>query len=513
MEAEAVPSEVTIVRAGTVQPGGITLAGDYAGECLWYLYHAPDRRTVAFSRSLNALLASPRVVKPLRVSSHALSGLLQCGVVPSPQTIYSDVYLLGIGDSVDIVAERDKVRLLFSYEFPFLSHLRGERQVDRPFEQDLLEALSAASLGQVRGDALTILFQSAGKDSNAIALALAEAGAQDQIQSVTYSAPGDRNEADIAGAIATRLGFAHQSIPLPEALEPEHEAAFDQFFRESPLPSTDLAALAYPLVAAAFGTRTLNVIDGAGNDVYFGSVPRRHELRRQRYWQLGSRVAPLFEALASESRIHQLKKCRAEYCGMSGFSKRDLFRIYSEAVDSREYWIKRSRECRTWDYLDFRASILGGTIAQEVFARKVRNAADAFAWRAIFPWMNERVARLVFSVCREQCFDAVSLRNKVFLRALLRDRLGLDSDKLGKLSYAFDHAHVLNLLGPLVMDEILNCPYWQRDRVKAVVMRLRSHASGSGRRQGELSGVLLHRLYMISAWLNRNRYLKGERAG
>ena len=183
----------------------------------------------------------------------------------------------------------------------------------------------------------------------------------------------------------------------------------------------------------------------------------------------------------------------------------DLCKIYSDSVDAREHWREVSYRCREWDYIDFRASVRGVAIAQEMFARKVRNAGDTYLWNVCFPWTSGEVARLVFGLPAEQCFDRPSLKSKIILRRIIKARLGLDSDAFPKMSYGFDYERMLTLLGADVINEIRQCAYFRATQVDELIVRLWRSMKGSGR-SGQIASSLMHRLFMLAGWLNRNKY-------
>lgn len=57
--------------------------------------------------------------------------------------------------------------------------------------------------------------------------------------------------------------------------------------------------------------------------------------------------------------------------------------------------------------------------------------------------MNAKVANYFSKIPEIYLFDRSKLKNKLVLRKILKERIGLDSDALGKIGYSFDYASVL----------------------------------------------------------------------
>jgi len=69
---------------------------------------------------------------------------------------------------------------------------------------------------------------------------------------------------------------------LPSKTEKKHLDAIDYYFTHISLPCLDGSALVYPLYATLIDFKDTNIIDGSGNDIYFGHVPRPIEYKRQK---------------------------------------------------------------------------------------------------------------------------------------------------------------------------------------------------------------------------------------
>ncbi|QJA06281.1 hypothetical protein FVE67_05440 [Thermosulfurimonas marina] len=291
-----------MVREITLKDTPLKLEGPLAGERPLYLFWSPDRQRVWVSEDLLELYHHPQIRPSLRPSPRGISFLLLSGVIPTPWTIFENLFVLNIGDYVEINAEKGQLILHFGHYFPFSLSERDQSLL--PDENRLLSLLAEAVFRGWRPQAPVYLFQSLGKDSNTIALALHEAGFRD-LTCLTLSTGDYKDESPVAEKIAKRLGFRHRRLPVPQKISPSILREIGRFFREIPLPCVDGASLAYPLYALEVDFSGTNVIDGSGNDIYFGHVPRPVEYYRQKIYPSFLFLRPLAERLPTGNPLQK----------------------------------------------------------------------------------------------------------------------------------------------------------------------------------------------------------------
>ncbi len=488
----------------TEKYGTTVLASDPAAEHPLYLYWPKDKSTLLYSQSITELLDDPRVPKPLTISNEGVSFLLQSGVVPPPKTAYEDIYILGIGDQARVSAQNGKVEVEFTHEFPFLNGNRLPPDEMEPDEDKILEMLAEATISRIDPSRPSFLFHSAGKDSNSIALALAEAGWQDKVTLISHKSKGKADESEISAKIANQLGFRHQVLHEVDTLGPAHKQAIQDYFVSAPFPCTDNVTLAYPLYACQVpDLKGANIIDGMGNDVYIGHIPSAREFRNQKLSRVLNKGRFLSKYARSESGFNRAGRSRAECTDMFGFSLADARLIFKGAYDVSYFWKEKDSDD---DYLDFRASIRGTIIDQEIFTRKVRNFSSASDSRLILPFANLSIAKYFSQLPEKHLFDRTTLKNKLILRKILKDRLGLDSDELGKFGFSYDSRSVVLQNWEDITAEISMCFLWDQEQTKKIVSRLKLSMLGK-RKYSDLSGRLIYRLYLISSWVNNCKYI------
>ncbi|RIA36341.1 asparagine synthase (glutamine-hydrolysing) [Ectopseudomonas oleovorans] len=496
-----------MVNNYALKQAALSLESDLAGEFPIYIYWSQCQSLMLYSTSLVALLNDNRVPKPLKVSNEGVSFLLQSGVVPPPKTAYENIYILGVGDKADISTLNNKIYINFSHHFPF-SH--SGRTLDSGFKPDdnvILEKLAEAAVSRVDHSKPCFLFHSAGKDSNTIALALAEAGWQDQVTLVTHKSKGKADESEISARIAKRLGFKHKTLHEVDELTSAHKSDIDNYFLMAPFPSTDNVTLAYPLYLQQMPElKGANLIDGGGNDIYMGLPPSIRDCRIMPLSRLTQHASFVRRCVRSESLISLLVRTPAEWCGVSGLSFADTKKLFPAASSVYPYWSRESGLRKNLDLLDFKTSLLAPIVASEMHIRKARNFSDSIGANLVLPFANEAVARYFYSASECYLFDRKKLRNKVILRDLLKERLKLDSDVIGKKGWSYDSSSITLKNWNWMRQEIIRCSLWDFSSLEKIVSRLRCNVELNRGSAGR-SMRLLYRIYLLSAWHNNNCYL------
>jgi asparagine synthase (glutamine-hydrolysing) len=485
----------------------ITLTSDLASEFPIYIYQSKDKKNLHYTDSIVKLLTDEKIKKPLKVSRKGISFLLQSGVVPPPYTVYENIYILGIGDTVNIKTVNNKIELTFSHEFPFFSENRLTKNKMKPDEDIILKLIADATIERIDTSKETFLFHSAGKDSNTIAIALAKAGWQDKVTLITHKSKGDKDESEISKSIAKELGFKHKILYEVDELSEEHKKAIDEYFINAPFPCTDNVTLAYPLYTVQMPElRDANIIDGGGNDVYMMTPPSSRDLKMIQLSRYTSKASFLRSFIPSESKIMPFLRTPAEWCGMSGFSYADTKSILNNTFNVYEHWNSESKKRYKWDIYDFKTDLFATKTIAEVHIRKFLNFTDVIGANSLTPFANEKVATYFATMPEEYLFNRKTLKNKLILRSLLKNKIGLDSDKIGKIGFSYDSKSVVLQNWRTVTEEIYSCKVWNKVEVESIVERMRKSMNGKSWRAGA-SSRLIYRLYLISAWLNKNKWL------
>ena len=481
----------------------INIKSDLAAQFPIYLYLAPNKDYLLYSDSIQELLKHSEVLTPLELREESISFLLQSGIVPLPNTVYKNIFIVGIGDIATVKTLENKIQVSFSHDFPF-QHAHRDSEADIN-EEEILNLLANATQSNLKKTNPSYLFHSAGKDSNMIALALAQAGKQDKFTCLTYKSKEINDESAISKKIAEKLGFKHQILYQPKHLEQEHIQSLNDYFEKIPFPCVDNATLVYPLCNTQVEFKESNIIDGSGNDAYIGHVPNKSEYYKQKLLSNFHHFRTITDSLSSSNKLRNITHTKSEWAGLSGFSFFDTKKIFHSTKDVYSYWKQMDKQRNDWDYLDLRADIWGSFVESDRVIRKARNLAFINNANLILPWCDANVADYFSTLPEKYLINRKEFKNKLLLRKILKDKIDLDSDKLGKKAFAFDFFTILLSMKKEVISEILTCKLWDKKEIEILTKKLFDNTL-----KNEKSKILLQRLYLLSAWYNKNHYIKRE---
>jgi asparagine synthetase B (glutamine-hydrolysing) len=479
---------------------GIEAVG--ADSMEWEVFVAQFDDRIFFATELDEVMqrvSSHHVAEP---STIGVSQLLGSGFVPLPYTIYENVHRVGAGDRVRATVNNGRVDLSFAHDYPYLS--AKSRQDQRPSTAKLLELLVASLERRLEqcGDE-GVLLMSSGKDSTAVALALAEMGAS--LPAVTYRAWPGNVEPEFAAGFCKRLGLAHHTIEMPAepAVVRRHLVAY---FEAAPAPSADHAIIPTVLAAAESGVDAGGILDGGGNDPYMGYLPSQRTRTIHKYRVRGRIPAKAVARLTRfDSKLNYLaRSLAASTLPGRNLRNHEIRRIYRDAVDIDDYWYESSRGLKGRNPMDLEAA---GLIRQTDGARtndKVRFVAAARNMTAVLPFLDEELAEYCFHLPTESRYNTQTSTNKVLLRELLAERLDYDEAKVGKGYFAFDGPGFMQQNAAFVREEISSCPLWTPEATTLVEDWLR----GIDKRPFVWHALLS--LLVVSGWFNRSRFLSRQ---
>lgn len=498
-----VPSE----WAGGVRPGaaGLTLIGDRTGFRELFVYCGSTSGAAA--TSLGELLDHlDQSGVSAELSPFGISSALHHGLVPFPHTEYEGIYSLSMGDLANVAVRDGSLSIELSNEYPWTED-RSSDDGD-PSEKELLRLLTASTerqLATVGNEGFLML--SSGKDSPALALALAEAGF-DHIPCVTYSSGAEDPEPPIAAGICRRLGLQHQIVQMPDS-QSEIATTLTAFFEASPRPGVDLSQIPYALAAAASGITKGAVLDGCGNDYYMGYPPTGHDVTKPRFRIRGRMPAVALQRIFPvDSPVNYFARSRAEVT-LPGRTMRPHHgsRLYADAVDTSRYWYEVSKETRGLSLIDLYAAVHVRHTGPGGSLQKLRLVANSIGMSAALPWCDDHVADYYFNLQERYRYDRKSGKNKLLLRKMLYRYLDYDADAVGKHYFEFDGPGFLDRNDEYVRSEINGCALWDDDGLRLVNQWLDRVGSRP---------LLYHALltiFMVSGWHNQSRYLNRSGSG
>ncbi len=481
-----------------------TLKGPLAGDKPLYIYLSPEKKFILFSDNLKNLLNNPKIKLPLEVSEIGISFLLQSGFIPTPYTVFKNLFVLNIGDEAKISSKNEKITIDFSHNYPFFHSYREKDLI--PDEKKIFGLLQNAVLKNLNPQYPIYLFQSIGKDSNTIALALSQTDLKEFITCLTLKTH-KKDESELASFFAKKMGLKHRILKLPEKITNSHIEILIHYFENIILPCIDGVSLAYPFYSLEINFKNANIIDGSGNDIYMGHIPRKVEYFRQKIYPHFNFLRLIADNLPTGNRLQTISITKCEMAGKCyGLSFKDAKKIYPMAVPIFSYWKMEDKKRKNWDYFDIKGDIWGPNAEYDLVMKKVRNFAEVFDCNLIFPWCEEEVSLYFAKLPEKYLFDRKTFKNKIILRELLKKYLDLDPDKIGKYSYPFDAFDFLMKMESYIKEELFTCKLWEKKNLeklyKAFLDKIYKNVYGVRRFKS-----LIIRLFLISAWFNHNRFV------
>lgn len=270
------------------------------------------------------------------------------------------------------------------------------------------------------------LFQSGGKDSTSMAIALAET--RPDATCLTYLGGKEENEMASARFVAQRLGLRHESLVCDPG------RAYDRYIAmlpRMPLLTADFAALSYADLATEVRERGGDgIIDGIGADEYFGAPVHS----RERLLALLARGIRLPQALFKSSLVSRSFRL----CFVLSTLQMDTFERYlpgsrfSDAeVDALFGWnISASSRQRI---KPFRADLdaapskeairrIALTIVESAHLAKGMYTAKAMSLRLAYPYCDEGLRDWVFHHVPDDDLIGPGGVNKVLMRKYIAQR-------------------------------------------------------------------------------------------
>ncbi|MCB1247256.1 MAG: hypothetical protein KDB69_08325, partial [Acidimicrobiia bacterium] len=180
---EASDFQATVVPAAwtkyvSVGDSSITVTGDMTAYRDLHLWVGDDRMVVSlhFGELLDEL---HRLGVGTRISEFGLAAMLTNGLIPMQHSLFEDIAVLSNGDVARIDLGPDgRFRVTWDFDYPWIeSKSRGDEVADPDRMLDMLTESTERQLDEYGGSGFLML--SGGKDSPAIALALATAGRTD----------------------------------------------------------------------------------------------------------------------------------------------------------------------------------------------------------------------------------------------------------------------------------------------------------------------------------------------
>jgi asparagine synthase (glutamine-hydrolysing) len=463
-----------------------------------FVYLNEEQNIIVYSFDLQELLNSEYLPKKFKLNYSSISFLLSTGVVPPPYTVFKNLFKIGQGIKCKLLECNKKVKISFS-EINIFSKSLERKKFD---ESIFLEMIFKNIKKNLVSDIPTYLFQSAGKDSNLIALAYSiHCENKNSLTCLTYGSVDD--ETLYAKNISNKLGFKHINLIIPKYSTNKFTNLIQDNLKNTFFPNTDNAYLGYFLYNDGFLNQKNNLIDGMGNDIYSGHIPSFNEYIMQHSSKLFSKFNFLSNYTDS-LLLDEITKSKVFYTGLYGLPNFISKKIYSKYVDQRKFF--ENKYDFVDDYFLIRAKIRGGIIDYEKFMGKLQSFSFSNRSNVIFPFAQKNVGEYVFNTSQKLLYSKIFLKNKIFIRKILEKHLNLEIDKIGKKTFRYDYwKNILNY-EEYVYYEILNCKLFNKSKIVETVEQLKKISNSRSITRNRCR-ALLNYLFQISIWYNHSKYI------
>jgi len=490
--------ETFILKAGEEA----TFITDICGLVPKYVYLGTNQEVYS-SENLSHMVEFLRNSGQLIVRKKSMAYMLQSGLVPYPDTIFENLLVVGIGDCLVVRSDGAGLTYSFKHQYPFLFSEKSE--IRDLADDDLFEVVRRNVEKYVEDD--TFLFHSAGKDSNLILSTLVESDLKEKITLVTHRSKGSHDESRICSKLATKYNFKQVILSEIDSISNRHIEIIRDYFKELPLPSIDNVSLAYPLYSDQLPElRGSNIMTGDGNDFYMGTPP---SFKDQFKYNLSSILSPLRSSILvekSESVLGMLLRTAPEWNRMEGFNTHETTKILGVKLDVSEHWRAESKLRKGWLPVDFKTDLYSTLLIQQVYIQKFRLACYVWESKLSQPLMDPNIAKAFWKLPNNKLYRPNG-KNKIVIRDILKDKIGLDSDSIGKKGYNYDSTAVMLQNWNWVKSEILNCEMWNRNETEKILMRLYPMIGGGGIRE-RMAARLVYRIFLLSLWCNHSKYAR-----
>lgn len=410
---------------------------DSVGSHAIYAGRLADR--IVFSTDLRIF---QRAAMFAEVDEDAAAQFLRFLYVPPPKTIMKGCvavhsgHVLTFGDSV----RQDRFSTTRFVEGRLRQSAPVEREIEEQlptFEEKLLTAVSEC-LPPTGRIALAL---SGGQDSATLAVALSKL-CPDRVLAFTVGERNERmSEAHHAALVCRKLGLAHQ-VYVPS----DHDIAtgMKAFARHSDQPMGDLAAFAYFLGMAQLPDDCSVILDGSGNDDYFGITGSAFEIRYKTRADLQRYVPDVFWPLVTWAmsrgpagfRILSRRwsqPIEESFVTWEGWSSAELSELCQRPIsltETRLWSVMRAGDPEQWRSM--MTEVIGGIWeAQTGFAKGV-HFAHSLGLGIRYPFIDERITSWVHQLPMELKLD------KAILLAYMAKNLPAEIVDKPKSGFIFD---------------------------------------------------------------------------
>jgi asparagine synthetase B (glutamine-hydrolysing) len=314
-----------------------------------------------------------------------------------------------------------------SYKYRHLSkYYRGDSEYT---EESLIDKIKLSLSDCLKSDKAPLLLLSDGKDSMSLAVGFSELKVS--CETLTLLRKDDDELKSYIQKVAFRLGHKPFFVTVEEILGSYDSEAFLKACGEMETPVLDQAFFFFLFGVKSFFDRENKdpqgyvIIDGLGNDEYFGYIPSKNQLSSYKLSRLG-----LWELLPDSARAWKWY-VRSPSESNGDLSALSCFFPIPNFYDLNRYFSRVPSSISPLEFVDFRAFSRGSFHDHQCMMGKTSATAKFLEADVNFPWVYFPLSDYCFNLPVDQKFDFKGLENKLPLRKMLKRKVDWCQDKRG----------------------------------------------------------------------------------
>jgi asparagine synthase (glutamine-hydrolysing) len=125
------------------------------------------------------------------------------------------------------------------------------------------------------------------------------------------------------------------------------------------------------------------------------------------------------------------------------------------------------------------------------------------------PFFDSSVVNEIINYDKNLIIDKKNRRNKPIFRETIKNKLGVDTDKIGKKGYSLNTIKFICKNKDWICAEVLGCDLWNVIEINPLLDRLYKNTDRQ-KWSSKSSARLIYRLLLISLWFKNSKYIKHE---
>jgi asparagine synthetase B (glutamine-hydrolysing) len=467
----------------------IKIESSIYGSELMYVYFDELQNVFYYSQDVLELTRNSEISKSFKLCHFSISLSLQDGIYPLPKTLIRNLFILSYGDKISIKLEGSK--LIYKITVNHIFRLDKSTNKEEFDEKYFLKLMSESISTDTNNN---LLMYSGGKDSNGVLLGILNQETQNRFLLLTQGLHEKYDETEVAKKISNKLNMTHKIIDESYSID-DRESIID-YYSKVPLPCMDTTEISfYRLIQKINFKNYSNIFDGGGNDAYLG-IPYTYSFKPLKRFKF-------FIKNIFKPNSHGFFPSFEKSLTIPTKSNYFLKKIYPQYHNTNIFY---SNLLKLWRYSSFferQTNFICKYMVTSAHLLKMRNLVSITKTNLNLPWCNENLVNYLTGIKDEYKYNNYTHENKLFLRKLLKEKLSLDYDLLGKKGWTIDFEKFINVNFSLIEEEILKCHLWNFFELRKYLLLQHRIIIKSGCLD-KRDYYLIHNLFKLSIWVNNN---------